>query len=245
MSVGDLVNREERPAYVQFERRAIEDKAASIRDGTYRAKDVDFALVTPPYSKDCVEQKVDQWLINMERNVRDGRVPETWANQWKEALKRWREGQEMPVNGTPIKGWGVISPAQQATIIGINCRTVEDLAAINDEGIRRLGMGAIELRDKAKAWLASMNEHGSVAVKMAAIEQENRMLKSSLETMAKQIDALKTMLPDTPQYVPRETNEITASDLLDEPMTIPTLGAPPQTGIKRKPGRPVGSGKRV
>lgn len=239
MSVDGLVNREERPAYVQFERRAIEDKAASLRDGVYRAKDVDFALVTPPYSKDCVEQKVEQWLANLERNVRDGRVPETWAKQWKESLARWKEGQEMPVNGTAIKGWGVISPAQQATIIGINCRTVEDLAQINDEGIRRLGMGAIELRDKARNWLASMKDHGSVAVQMSALEQENRSLKASLETMAKQIEALQTMLPKTPQYVSHETHEITASDILDDPMEIPTIGMPPaQTGIKRGPGRP-------
>jgi hypothetical protein len=143
MSVNDLVNREERPAYVQFERRAVEDKPASIREGRYIAKDVDIALVTPAYSKDCMEQKVDQWLSNIDRNLREGRVPQTWVDQWKESLKRWKEGQEMPLNGTPIKGWGVISPAQQATLIGINCRTVEDLAAINDEGIRRVGMGAI------------------------------------------------------------------------------------------------------
>ena len=144
----------------------------------------------------------------------------------------------MPVNGTPIKGWGVISPAQQATIIGINCRTVEDLAQINDEGIRRIGMGAIELRDKARNWLVSMNDHGSVSVKMAALEQENRSLKSSMETMAKQIDALKTMLPNTPQYVPHETSEITASDLLEE-VAIPKMTFRTNTpSTKRGPGRP-------
>ena len=233
MSVNDLVNREERPAYVQFERRAIEDKPASIKEGRYIAKDVDYALITPAYSKDCMEQKVDQWLSNVERNLRDGRIPQTWADQWKESLKRWKEGQEMPLNGTPIKGWGVISPAQQATLIGINCRTVEDLAAINDEGIRRVGMGAIELRDKAKNWLASMNDHGAISVKMAAMEQENRILKASLETMAKQVDALRTMIPQSPEYVSRETAPITAADILeDSEMAIPTFTA------KRKPGRP-------
>lgn len=232
MSVDGIIDREERPAYVQFERRAVEDKAASIRDGVYRAKDVDFALITPPYSRDCVEQKVDQWLINLEHNVRNKRVPEQWANQWKESYRLWKEGQEIPINGTPIKGWGVISPAQQATIIGINCRTVEDLAAINDEGVRRLGMGAIELRDKARNWLASMKDHGSVSVKMAALEQENRSLKSSIETMAKQIDTLRSMISDTPEYVENTNNkEISASDVLED-VAIPTFTA------KRGPGRP-------
>ena len=166
MSVGELISREERPAYVRFERRPMEDKAASIREGRYVAKDVDFALVTPPYSKDCVEYKVEQWLINMERNVRDGRIPEKWADQWKASYNSWKNGQEMPLSGTPIKGWGVLSPAQQQTLIAMNCLTVEDLAGINDEGLRRIGMGAIELRDKAKNWLAlhSGKLHGHSAV---------------------------------------------------------------------------------
>lgn len=218
MSVGEVLNREERPAYVRFERRPMEDKAASIRDGRYVAKDVDFALVTPPYSKDCVEYKVEQWLINMDRNVRDGRIPERWADQWKASYQSWKNGQEMPLNGTPIKGWGVVSPAQQQTLIAMNCLTVEDLAGINDEGLRRIGMGAIELRDKAKNWLASMKDHGAVTVQLAAMEQENRNLAATVETLKAQVDALRSMIPKQQEVmvqVGREP-EIRADELLDD-----------------------------
>ena len=237
MSVGDLVNREERPAYVRFERRPMEDKAASIREGRYVAKDIDFALVTPPYSKDCVEQKVTQWLENLERNLRDGRIPESWATQWKAAYQKWKAGEEMPLNGTPIKGWGVISPAQQATLIAMHCLTVEDLALINDEGLRRIGMGAIELRDKAKNWLASMNDHGAISVKMAALEQENRVLQASLDTLTKQVEALKSLVPkyDSPPLVV-STPEITAADLMnDEPDAINALEDTPAPRRGRPP----------
>ena len=220
MSVGELISREERPAYVRFERRPMEDKAASIREGRYVAKDVDFALVTPPYSKDCVEYKVEQWLINMERNVRDGRIPEKWADQWKASYNSWKNGQEMPLSGTPIKGWGVLSPAQQQTLIAMNCLTVEDLAGINDEGLRRIGMGAVELRDKAKNWLASMKDHGAVTVQLAAMEQENRNLATTVESLKAQVEALKNMIPRQPEMVQvgREP-EISAAELLeDEPV---------------------------
>lgn len=222
MSVGELISREERPAYVRFERRPMEDKAASIREGRYVAKDVDFALVTPPYSKDCVEYKVEQWLINMERNVRDGRIPEKWADQWKASYKSWKNGQEMPLSGTPIKGWGVLSPAQQATLIAMNCLTVEDLAIINDEGLRRIGMGAVELRDKAKNWLASMKDHGAVTVQLAAMEQENRNLSATVESLKAQVEALKNMIPRQPEMVQvgREP-DISAAELLeDEPEPV-------------------------
>ena len=221
MSVGELISREERPAYVRFERRPMEDKAASIREGRYVAKDVDFALVTPPYSKDCVEYKVEQWLINMERNVRDGRIPEKWADQWKASYKSWKNGQEMPLSGTPIKGWGVLSPAQQQTLIAMNCLTVEDLAGINDEGLRRIGMGAVELRDKAKNWLASMKDHGAVTVQLAAMEQENRNLATTVESLKAQVEALKNMIPRQPEIVQVEREpEISAAELLVDDQVI-------------------------
>jgi hypothetical protein len=230
MSVGELSEREERPSYVQFETRTMEDKVASVREGRYVAKDFDVVLVTPSYSKDCVEYKVDQWLVNIERNLREGRIPEKWAEHWRESYKRWKAGQELPLSGTPIKGWGVISPAQQANLIAMNCRTVEDLAAANDDGLRRMGMGAVDLRTKARTWLASMNDHGGVTVKMATIEQENEVLKTTVESLTKQVEALKAMVKAEPQQVEyrQESNEITASDILDDTPPPPRRGRPPK-----------------
>lgn len=225
MSVNDLVQREERPAYVQFERRAIEDKAASLREGRYVGKDVDFALVTPPYSKDLVEYKVSTWLDNIERNLRDGRIPQHFADQWKEAYRKWQNGQEVPLNGTPIKTWGAISPAQQKALISMNCLTVEDLALINDEGMKRIGMGAVELKQKAVTWLASLKDHGAVTVELATLKTENKVLLDTVESLTQKVEALSKMIPNQPQYIHQEPETITANDLLEEEP-------------KRKPGRP-------
>ena len=227
MSVDDLTNREERPAYVRFERRAIEDKQASITEGRYVAKDVDFALVTPPYSKDCIEYKVTQWLINLDKNVRDGRVPEKWAEAWKEGYRRWQNGQEAPLSGTAIRGWGLISPAMQEMLIRMNCLAVEDLAQMNDEGLKRVGMGAIDLRNKAKNWLQSMKDHGPLAVQVTTLETENAILKGQVDTLSSQVRALMAAIPkphETPISLTEET--ITASDLLDEPATLSDLKIP-------------------
>ena len=233
MSVGEVSNREERPAYVRFERRPIEDKEASLREGRYVAKDVDFALITPPYSKDCVEQKVTRWLEDLERGVRDGRIPQQWATLWKEGYQKWQNGQEMPLHGTPILGWGVISPAQQKMLIAINCLTVEDLAQINDEGMKRVGMGGLELRNKAKNWLASVKDHGGLTIQMSALEQENAQLKASVDGLKAQVEALKGMIPQQPQMMqqPYVEQGISASDLLDDdPASVQTSEPPKRRG---------------
>jgi len=218
MSLEDISDRKERPSYVQFETRVAENKAASAEQGRYVAREFDVAIVTPPYSKDCVEFKVEQWLSNIERNVRDGRIPEEWAKHWKESYKRWKDGQELPLNGTPIKGWGVISPSQQASLIHLNCKTVEDLAAMNEGGMRRVGMGALDLRTKAQAWLKSMADHGGSTIKIAALEQENGVLRTSVESLEKKVAELAARVAseavDAAPISYDNVHEITSSDLL-------------------------------
>lgn len=237
MSVGGMEKREDRPAYVRFQRRAIEDRAATQRDGRYRSKDVDFALVTPPYSRDVFEQEAPEWLAQMRRDAGNGRLPQEWYERYVESYERWKRGEEMPLNGTPIKGWPVISPAQMTNLIAIDIRTVEDLAAVNDEGLRRLGMGASSLRDKAKAWLSQAKDKGPLTVENAALKADNQALKTQNEALEARVKELAERLEllqrggfagarDEPQD--DTPAGIEASDIIE-------AAPPPQ---KRGPGRP-------
>jgi hypothetical protein len=194
MSIGGLPEREDRPALVRFEIRAIENKPRSLLEGHYCADDVEFALTTPPYSKDVFPQKVKVWLEQLDVNVRNGRLPPDWANEYKKQYQAWKNGQELPPNGTAIKGWPVISPAQQSNLLHINILTVEDLAAVNDEGAKRIGMGALELKNKARAWLAQRNDKGPLTMEIAAVKSENEQLKASLTSMKAQMDAMEKRL---------------------------------------------------
>jgi len=195
MSIAqDLMERKERPPYVKFVRTAIDDPAATKSAGHYVAKDVDFAHITPAYSKDIFKQPVDEWFSQLENDVRNERIPQQWLEQFKESYRAFQNGQEMPLHGTPIKGWGVISPAQQETLIRMNCLTVEDLSKMNDEGIKRFGMGAAELKMKATAWLDELKEKGSSVVRVGQLEQENALLRKNLEDLTKVVEDLKSAI---------------------------------------------------
>lgn len=190
MSVGDLIKREDRPAYVRFQRRSMQDHAASLAAGKYVAKDVDYALITPPYSKDVVELKVDRWMTTMADDVRNERLPTAWREQYVDAYERWKKGEELPLNGTPIKGWGVLSPAQQENLIRVGVLTVEDLAGINDEGMRRVGMGSVDLKNKATAWLSQLADKGPLTMEIAALKRANAEKDGQLEALTKKIELL-------------------------------------------------------
>lgn len=181
-SVGNMEIKEQRPSYVVFETRQIEDRDATIREGRYIAKDVHYAIVTPIGSKDRIPRQVDDWLAQLVQQAREERIPRHWADQYKQAYEAWKRGEAVPVNGTPIKGWPLLSPAQQANVISANVLTVEDLAQANDEAQRRIGMGARDFCDKAMAWLKSAKSTGTVAA-------ENASLTATVASLTNQLAA--------------------------------------------------------
>jgi hypothetical protein len=225
-AVGEVLDRQDRPSFVRFERVPYEDKAASIEAGHYVARDVDLALVTAPYGKDTWKVKVSSWWTILEQDVHNGRISSEWVAQYKKMYEAWKNGQELPLNGTAIKGWGVISPAQQETLIRMNMLTVEDLAQVNDEGLKRIGMGSLELKNKAKAWLSQLQDKGPLTQEIAFVKADNEVKAGQIETLNRQIQELTVMVRSlqnnpkeatlySPAYEATEVQGIVLSDILE------------------------------
>lgn len=217
MSVNQVMERDaERPAYVRFETRAVDDKAATLEAGHYVSRDEDWALITPPYSKDCVEKKVDKWLSQVRVNVKKGRVPQNHLDIWTQAYDSWKKGQEIPVNGTSIKDWNILSPSQCKNLISAGCLTIEDLAQCNDEGLRRIGMGAVDLKNKAKAWLQAAKDHGPIVMQVTSLLKENEQLKGSIESLQEQITLLARQIDSKENPVAEIDNSIGITDIIEQ-----------------------------
>ena len=207
----ELDRQEERPAYVQFETKPEENVVETREQGRWIGTDVDYALITPPGTRDCVVMKVDTWLDNARKNVANQRIPDTWLAHWERMYAAYKDGKEAPLNGSPIIEWNIISPATQKLLVSLKIMTVEDLAQINDEGMRRIGMGANELKRKAKKWLES-SDVGATAIKLAELEKANEELRLTVNTLMERLSLSKN------EEYTEESNDITADDIL-EPMT--------------------------
>lgn len=197
--------REDRPSYVVFERQPVEDRDRSLAEGRYMTKDVDFAIITPIGSKDRIPREVSSWLSNMEQQVREERMPRQWYQQYKDAYEAWKRGEEVPLNGTPIKGWSLIGPAQQKNILGANVRTVEDLAQANDEALLRIGMGAVELKMQAQTWLKTAKDVGSVVKSNTVLEARITTLERDNKSLRTQNDELRSENALLVARLPKET----------------------------------------
>lgn len=185
--------KQDRPAYVTFERRAVEDRQATLDNGMYMSKDVDYALITPMGSKDRVERVVSEWLDVLKQQAQEGRIPHEWVRAYHEAYAAWKEDREIPLDGHSIMNWAAISPAQIKLLLDLRVRTIEDLAVANEETIARLGMGGRALKQRAVDFLDS-REAGKVAGEMEKLRQENDALKVRNESIESQLLALQAQV---------------------------------------------------
>lgn len=168
----------DRPPYVQFETRAVENRGKSRELGVYSADDVNFAIITPQGSKDRIERNADEWLEQLDGEVRNqtGRWPPQWVEAYHSAYDAFKRGVAAPLNGTSVKNWPVASPSQVKTCLAAGCLTVEDIASANEPMLRLLGMGSRALKDSAIAWLATKDQ-AKYAEEMTQLRAENQILK--------------------------------------------------------------------
>ena len=216
MSVGDLVNKEDRPPYVTFHRIAKEFTPEGA--GSVQFRDVDYVHITPAYTKDVIKHEVKSWFARLAVDSEGGRIAPHWVDSYKRQYEAWKNGQELPVDGTPIRGWGLLSPAQQETLTRLNIRTVEDCAGINAGAIRMIGMGAMEIKNKAIAYLAASKDVGPVALENARLKSKLELAEKSLDDLTKKVEALMAIARDgnSPAYHEDPPSAgIAASDLID------------------------------
>lgn len=183
-----------RPPYVEFETRAVEDRNATIEAGHIVLKDVDYAIIRALGSKDTVEKVAGDWLEHIEKEARRGAYPREWAKFFREQYEDWKGGNEtQKVNGLHVRHWAAISRAQAEGLISAGVFTVEDLAAANEECLRRIGMGGRALQQRAVEWLESAKTNGA-AEQVAALKQENADLKDRITELNKRMDKLVSAL---------------------------------------------------
>lgn len=184
----------DRPPYVQFEVQSVEDRGASLQQGHYITKDVVFAVVTPAGSKDRIPRQADDWFAQLEQQVQEGRFSREWLNHYKAAYDAFKSDREPPLHGTSIRHLTVLSPAQVQLCLNFSVRTIEDLAAANEETLGRLGMGARMLKQKAIEWLESSKTVGQQVEKITALQQRNTDLEELVKIQGEKITALTTQV---------------------------------------------------
>lgn len=89
-------------------------------------------------------------------------------------------------SGTPIAEWAMVNAARAAHLKYIGILSIEQLAEVPDGQLGNIGLDGLELRRKAKDWLASA-KNSKAAVEAKA---EARRLQDQIDDIKAQLDAL-------------------------------------------------------
>jgi hypothetical protein len=172
-------------------------------------------------------------------------VTDNHRQRWPEAYQRFKQSNEVAIEGTPIDQWAVLSRAQVAELKALNVFTVEQCANLNDNVITRIGMGGNAIRNAAKAYLDDA-EHMKMVTHMTreldlrdsriteletAIKAQNEVigqLQASMTMRNTEVPGMNIPAPVSvdPLAGMRQPNEATASSL-------------DNLAVRRRPGRPA------
>jgi len=174
---------------VEFYSVAEEDSAQTREAGHAVFVDVDYCR----WWKRGTNQSATECRVSRMKKF----YPHIWAIA-EAAHDAWKKGHELPVEGVPLAQWPMVSRAQVENFRLINVRTVEDLAGTTENDFNRIGPGARELREKARAWLKVAHETGRIAEvlrdrdeQITALAASNEELRSDVAELRSALDKLK------------------------------------------------------
>lgn len=155
---------------VKFFTKQREDKAASLKEGRPIFKDIEYIDIKVPGQRAGGASR-----------------PATFRDKQRfpRHYQAYKQRQEMPLEGTPLSEWPIMTRTQVEELAFHNVKTVEQLVAMSDTLASRF-MGMNSLKAKGKMWLENAEE----TVRINEIET----LKASGDEKDKRIEKLEAQV---------------------------------------------------
>lgn len=157
--------------YVRFFHDSVDDAQASLAAGRPIFKDVEMLEIRFPGNNLTVVCR----KVSAQDKIE-------YAQEY-QAFKA--DGTELIV-GTPLSAWTALSRNQVKEFNAMNVMSVENLAAIDDHGMQRMGMGGRLWRDRAVAFLEAAKDN-ALTDRLAA---DKSLLQEQLNTANQRISEL-------------------------------------------------------
>lgn len=109
-------------------------------------------------------------------------VDKNIRKMYAKSYQAFKEGRELPTDGTPIEFWLGANDARVHVLKSLHLRTVEAVAEMSDTSLTSVGMGARELRKRAQNFLDAQST-SKVAKQLAAKDHELEELKRRLAAL--------------------------------------------------------------
>ena len=172
--------------FVKFEDKPIQDKGASAEQGRPIFKETPHIYIRAAGAKNFILRRAT--AADMQR------FPRHYA--------AFKERRDMPVSGTLLSEWPIISRTLAKELEALEVKTVEQLVAMSDQNSQNF-MGFNELKRKAVLFLehaageAPMNR---LQDELAERDQTIKQQQTTIDALAHRLDALEKS--NIPEVVP-------------------------------------------
>lgn len=174
----------ENGALVEFYTEAVQNNFKSAQEGRPIYEDHVFVRIQTPGDT--------RTTINRKATDQDkSRFPKSWA--------AFEQGLEEVTEGTPLAQWPAVSTSQVKELQHVHVRTVEQLAALSDASIQKMGPGYQRLRSDAQHWLETATNNAASTEAM----RENETLREQNALLTEQVEALKAQVEAMEKDKPR------------------------------------------
>lgn len=175
---GLVVERGDSSLSIRFFYLPILLEKASLDSGVPKYADIEMIEFLIPGDKNSVIHR----KVNNEDKIR-----------FKDKYERFKQTAESKIDGTPLNQFPFISAAHIKEMEYYNIYTAEQLIAIPDGNIERLGSGGREMVRKVKAYLDSAKDSSFVT----KITGENESLKREMSLLKEQMSHITQNLKDS------------------------------------------------
>lgn len=159
---------EKRLPFVRFEDKenGINLEASAI-SGRPIPKVTTMIILTQHGSKDEFEAVAVEWLAAKRNLANRGEYDLQWVESFERQYKAWREGHELPREGTPVMTWPAVSKEQSVRLRALGFTVIEDVAQVPDSGLAIIGLDGRYLRDLARNWINESKDKGITSKELA------------------------------------------------------------------------------
>jgi hypothetical protein len=226
-----------------FKYRAVENPAKSKLAGRPIFDDVEEVEIRAPGSKDV---KVFPALAVSYDVVRSdpytGEVRYiTYAERFQHQYRQFKMQQQQTKSGTPLASVSFLTEARKAEMRALNIYTVEQLAAIDGQELKNLGMGGRDLKNSAQAYIDDAKHNVpniALQAKLEAAEARNAVLEGDVailrdrRAMAEaQFDAMSDA--DLREYIKTHTGVAPVGQPAHKTLVRMAMDARPEQGRAR------------
>jgi hypothetical protein len=156
------VHGDDRNLFVEFFRHPVQSGYQTELQGRPVFMEFDFVRIMIPGDKNT---KIERKATANDKE----RFPRAW--------QAYQNKEQPSFEGTLLKEWPAITVSMVAELNALNVFTVDQLARLSDSQVQKIGMGGLDLRAKAGAFLEAAKD-GSAVQRYAA---ENERLKGQVE----------------------------------------------------------------